>query len=128
MPNFNVFAAWYKRDYNNKLSDKKKFKFMRCLQSEPLLDIFEGVNMSNFQLLKSRFDSFSYHLLFNFDKCLYKKNGVKTLKNGLKVQYYSCLSCHVNGKIVEGTHDFLYSSVNTCHTHEPPHSSNTKIS
>ena len=56
----------------------------------------------NFKIIKSRFDSVSYHLYCLDDKCLYKKNG-----KGKEVQYYTCIGknqiddakCQVSGKV-----------------------------
>lgn len=78
--------------------------------------------MENFKIIHSRYDNNSFYLCFITDSCLYKKNGVKNLKNGLKVQYFKCIQCEVKGKVIENTHDFLYVGKCTVHSHEPPES------
>lgn len=59
----------------------------------------------NYQLINVKAGRESYHLFYNEDKCLYKKNGHKK-----GVYYYSCIGknefenekCSVGGKIIDG--------------------------
>lgn len=74
----------------------------------------------NFKNIKLRFESNSYHLLYDVDECLYRKNGYKLLKDCKKVQYYVCIHCEVRGKVVEGTGMFAYTVKNQSHTHPSP--------
>lgn len=76
--------------------------------------------MQNFDIIKSRFDTSSSYLKLKADNCLYKKNGVRKVKDGKKCQYYICINCNVTGKVLEGTHEFFYTKMNSIHTHEPP--------
>lgn len=76
--------------------------------------------MSDFKFIKLRFKTNSFHLFYEVDKCLYKKNGYKILKDGKKVQYYICIQCNVKGKIIEGSDNFEYTAKDQQHSHESP--------
>lgn len=78
-------------------------------------------DQKNFKLINIKAGREAFHLYFNEDKCLFKKNGRKG-----NIYYYSCIGydefsdekCPVRGKVVDGNFEVLKSAEHNHHNHE----------